>query len=156
MNFAELTIEQISEKILALVPQQKPFRFVDRIIEVDDNHIVGQYLFRQDESFYAGHFPGNPLTPGVILIETMAQIGIVSLAIYQTLKEETKDKEGRVMQTLFTETEAEFYHPVLPGDLVEVRAEKIYWRRRKLKAKANLYLADGRLAASATLAGMGL
>ncbi|MFW7380560.1 MAG: 3-hydroxyacyl-ACP dehydratase FabZ family protein [Oligoflexus sp.] len=153
MSLADLSSEEISERILALVPQQKPFRFIDRIIEVDEDHIVGQYQFREDEYFYAGHFPGQPVTPGVILIETMAQIGVVSLAIYQMLKQ--ANPETSHVQTLFAETEAEFHHQVLPGDLVEVRAEKIYWRRRKLKAKAGLYLADGRLAASATLAGMG-
>lgn len=153
MNFADLAMEKISDKILAVLPQQAPFRFVDRIIEVDDNHIVGQYRFREDESFYAGHFPGNPVTPGVILIETMAQIGVVSLAIYHMLKEGQNGKTA--VQTLFTETEAEFHRPVFPGDQVEVRAEKIYWRRGKLKAKASLYLADGSLAAQATLAGIG-
>ncbi|MEO1575848.1 MAG: beta-hydroxyacyl-ACP dehydratase, partial [Pseudomonadota bacterium] len=58
------------DELLQAVPQQAPFRFIDTIVEVDDDHIVGRYTFRPDEFFYAGHFPGQPVTPGVILIET--------------------------------------------------------------------------------------
>ena len=70
------------EEVLALVPQQAPFRFIDEILELDDEHIVAAYTFPSDADFYRGHFPGNPITPGVILIETMAQAGVV--ALYQT------------------------------------------------------------------------
>ncbi len=64
----------IIREILALVPQQEPFRFIDEIVSIDEEKIVGAYRFREDAFFYRGHFPGNPITPGVILIETMAQI----------------------------------------------------------------------------------
>ncbi|MDQ3230519.1 MAG: hypothetical protein M3Q07_01770, partial [Pseudobdellovibrionaceae bacterium] len=74
--YQDLPLDEKFSRILALVPQQKPFRFVDRIIEVDEQRIVGQYQFREDEWFYRGHFPGNPVTPGVILVECMAQIGL--------------------------------------------------------------------------------
>ena len=70
------------EEILELVPQQDPFRFINKILSVNENEIVGQYTFKQDESFYAGHFPGNPVTPGVILLETMAQTGVVAFGLY--------------------------------------------------------------------------
>ena len=54
------------EEVLAMVPQQEPFRFIDEIVELDDDHIVATYTFREDQDFYRGHFPGNPVTPGVI------------------------------------------------------------------------------------------
>ena len=60
-------------EVLALLPQQEPFRFLDEILELDSDHIVARYTFRRDADFYRGHFPGNPLTPGVILVETIAQ-----------------------------------------------------------------------------------
>jgi len=73
------------EEVLALVPQQEPFRFIDEITELDEEHIVANYTFRPDADFYRGHFPGNPITPGVILTETMAQAGVVALASISTL-----------------------------------------------------------------------
>ena len=70
------------EEVLELLPQQEPFRFVDEILEVDEDHIVAQYRFRPDADFYRGHFPGDPITPGVILLESLAQVGVVALGIY--------------------------------------------------------------------------
>lgn len=147
-------IEAVSERVLALVPQQAPFRFIDRILEIEDERIVGQYTFKQDEFFYRGHFPGRPVTPGVILIETMAQTAVVSLGIYLMLKEGHEDP-GKFL-TVFTEVNAEFLKEVKPGDQVTIKAERLFWRRRKLKAKAEIYLPNGELAVSATLSGLGV
>ena len=72
----------VIKEILALVPQREPFRFIDEIISLDEEQIIGAYRFREDEFFYRGHFPGHPITPGVILIETMAQIGATAFGIY--------------------------------------------------------------------------
>ena len=58
--------------------------------------------------------------------------------------------------TFFTDCEAEFLHEVKPGDRVIVKAERVFWRRRKLRARATLHLADGTLAATANLSGMGV
>ncbi len=147
-------IQAVSERVLALVPQQTPFRFIDRILEIEDERIVGQYTFKQDEFFYRGHFPGRPVTPGVILIETMAQTAVVSLGIYLMLKEGHEDP-GKFL-TVFTEVNAEFLKEVKPGDQVTIKAERLFWRRRKLKSKAEIYLPNGELAATATLSGLGV
>ena len=69
-------------EVLTMVPQQEPFRFIDEIVELDSEHIVAQYTFPESSDFYRGHFPGNPITPGVILIETAAQAGVVAFGIY--------------------------------------------------------------------------
>ncbi len=70
------------EEVLEFLPQQEPFRFVDEILEVDEDHIVARYRFRPDADFFRGHFPGDPITPGVILLESLAQVGVVALGIY--------------------------------------------------------------------------
>ena len=75
-------MQMTSEEVLAAIPHQEPFRFIDEILELDEDHIVSRYRFRPESDFYRGHFPGNPVTPGVILIESMAQAGIVALGIY--------------------------------------------------------------------------
>ena len=140
--------------LLAAVPQHAPFRFIDEIVEVDDQHIVGAYRFREDEFFYSGHFPGHPITPGVILIETMAQTGVVALGLYLASLSEDTARAG--FTTLFTETSVEFGAIVNPGDRVTVHAQKIYFRRRKLKVRAQMSLADGSAACWGELAGMGV
>ena len=144
-----------SEEVLALIPQQRPFRFIDRLVELTDAKAVGEYTYRPDESFYAGHFPGNPVTPGVILIETMCQTGLVALGIYLLGLELPKEEVAKTV-TLFTDSEVEFERVVKPGDTVRVTAEKIFWRRRKLKSNVVLTLADGTPVAKGTVAGMGV
>jgi len=143
------------DEVLALIPQQKPFRFIDALERLDESGAVGRYTFRPDESFYEGHFPGNPVTPGVILTETMCQTGVVALGIYLLGLEQPREVVERAV-TLLTETQVEFAELVRPGDKVTVTAEKVFWRRRKLKSNVVLTLADGRVAAQGTVAGMGV
>ena len=147
------SIEDINNWLLPLIPQQAPFRFIDRVLEVDDDRIAGQYTFKEDEFFYKGHFPENPITPGVILIECMAQIGVVAFALYLLNKERSSFGENAV--TLFSDVEVEFVKPIFPGETVTVKSEKIFWRRGKLKSKIELFKADGSLACAGTLSGMG-
>jgi 3-hydroxyacyl-[acyl-carrier-protein] dehydratase len=141
-----------TQALLALVPQQRPFRFIDEIVEVSDEHIVGRYRFRSDEFFYAGHFPNNPITPGVILIETIAQTGVVALGLHLT----SRIDEAKDLVTVFTETNVEFSGLVQPGDQVTVHARKVYFRRMKLKVQAEMKLEDGTVVCSGELAGMGV
>jgi len=144
-----------SEEVLALIPQQRPFRFIDRLIELSDTRAVGEYTFRADETFYPGHFPGDPVTPGVILIETMCQTGLVALGIYLLGLELPKDEVAKTV-TLFTDCQVEFERIVRPGDTVRVEAEKVFWRRKKLKSNVVLSLANGDSVAKGTVAGMGV
>ncbi len=141
--------------LLKLLPQQEPFRFIDEIVEVDDEHIVARYTFRPDADFYRGHFPGNPITPGVLLIESMAQTGVVALGIYLVAREKGIEEVRRVL-TVFTDVDAEFSGVVRPGDTVTISARKVFFRRMKLRAAVEMRKADGSLVATATVAGMGV
>lgn len=144
----------ISE-ILNLIPQQKPFRFIDEISAIDGNSISGNYTFKVDEVFYAGHFPSQPITPGVILLESMGQIGIVAFGLY-LLSLEFEPAEIKNWLTLFTDAEVEFAKPVLPGEKVLVYGRKIFWRRMKLRTEIEMYNESGNLIASANASGMGV
>ena len=146
----------ICEQILASIPQTEPFRFVDRILEVDSDRISGQYHFKVDEPFYRGHFPGNPVTPGVILLESMAQIAIIGHAMFLMMQENQESSKKPSVTPLFTEINADFINTVLPDQTVTVKGEKVYWRRQKLKSKVELYLPDGSLAVQAEMAGIGV
>ncbi|MFK8013825.1 MAG: 3-hydroxyacyl-ACP dehydratase FabZ family protein [Gammaproteobacteria bacterium] len=143
------------EQVLAAVPQQKPFRFIDRIVELSEEHIVGGYRFAPDEFFYAGHFPGNPVTPGVILTEAMAQTGVVALGLYlASLKVDADELSS--WTTFFSECQVDFVRPVFPGENVTIKGNKVFYRRMKLKCNVRLYLESGELAAEGILAGMGV
>jgi 3-hydroxyacyl-[acyl-carrier-protein] dehydratase len=142
------------KQVLDLIPQQDPFRFIDEILEVDDDHIVGTYRFRPDADFYRGHFPGNPVTPGVILIEALAQVGIVALGIFLLARE--SEAEVTKTMTLFTDTNVEFAGIVNPGERVTITAEKVFFRRRKLRSSAEMKLDDGTIVCSGTVSGMGI
>ncbi len=142
-------------QVLELLPQQEPFRFVDEILELGDEHIVARYTFRPEADFYRGHFPGNPITPGVLLIEAMAQTGVVALGIYLVSRERSVEDVRRVL-TVFTDVTAEFSGVVRPGDTVTMRARKVFFRRMKLRAEVEMRRDDGTLVATATVAGMGI
>jgi 3-hydroxyacyl-[acyl-carrier-protein] dehydratase len=143
------------EQVLAAVPQQEPFRFIDEIVELDDDHIVSRYRFRPEADFYRGHFPGNPVTPGVILIESMAQAGIVALGIHLIARDGVA-YDPKQMMTLFTDANVEFGGLVRPGERVTIEAKKVFWRRRKLRVEAEMRLDDGTVVCSGTVSGMGV
>ena len=144
-----------AEEVPDLIPQQPPFRFIDRLVELSESTAVGEYTFRVDENFYQGHFPGNPVTPGVILVETMCQTGLVAMGIYLLGLELPREEVAKTI-TLFTDAEVEFARVVPPEATVRVTAEKLFWRRRKLKSKVTLTLADGTYVAGGTVSGMGV
>jgi 3-hydroxyacyl-[acyl-carrier-protein] dehydratase len=142
-------------EVLALVPQQHPFRFIDEIVEIGEERIEGRYTFRTDEGFYAGHFPGMPITPGVILLETMAQTGVVALGLYLKALEVGLEELSH-WRSIFTDAEVEFLGRVLPGEMVICRGEKIFWRRNKLRSRVEMVKPDGSLVAACTLSGLGM
>ncbi len=139
-------------RVMSIIPQQPPFRFIDEIVELSEKHVIGKYRFKHDEFFYKGHFPGRPTTPGVILIEAMAQVTVVAQGLYAGLL------SGADMDrlTLFTECEIEFSAVVNPGDLITIYGEMLYFRKGKVKSRAKIVLENGDVAASGTLAGVGV
>ncbi|MBN1663658.1 MAG: beta-hydroxyacyl-ACP dehydratase [Deltaproteobacteria bacterium] len=145
------------DQVLNAVPQQRPFRFIDSIRELDDEHCVGTYRFREDEFFYRGHFPDFPVTPGVILIETLAQTGVVAFGIYLTMRQMNMTAEQtKGITTLFTIVEnVEFLKIVEPGEEVIMIGEKIYFRKGSLKSRIRMETPKGEIICSGVLAGTG-
>lgn len=143
------------QELLARLPQQDPFRFVDEILEVDEEHVEAAYRWREDADFYRGHFPGNPVTPGVLLIESMAQAGVVALGIY-LLARETPPGEAEKLTTVFTDAQVDFSGIVEPGARVRISGRKVFFRRRKLRSEVEMRLEDGALVCSGVLSGMGI
>jgi 3-hydroxyacyl-[acyl-carrier-protein] dehydratase len=146
-----LTPEQVLERL----PQQEPFRFIDEIVKLGDDGIEATYTWRRDADFYRGHFPGNPVTPGVLLVESMAQAGVVALGIYLVAKEGSIDELNKLV-TVFTDVQVDFSGIVPPGARVEISARKVFFRRRKLRSEVEMKLEDGTLVCSGILSGMGV
>ena len=139
-------------EIIKNLPYTKPFLFVDTLTEVSENGVTGNYTFKKDVFFYEGHFKGNPITPGVILTETMAQIGVVCLGIY-LLKDEIF-KTDKNPQIALTSNQVDFYLPVLPNEKVTVISEKQYFRFNKLKCAVKMINEKNELVCRGTISGM--
>lgn len=138
-----------SKQIIAQLPYEKPFLFVDELLHVDENGITGTYTFDENLDFYKGHFKGHPVTPGVILTECMAQIGVVCLGIFLLNNELNKD-----VAIALTSTDIEFLKPIYPNEKVTVISEKIYFRFGKLKCKVVMKNEAGEDVCTGTIAGM--
>jgi 3-hydroxyacyl-[acyl-carrier-protein] dehydratase len=135
------------QEIIYKLPYSKPFLFVDEILFIDENSVEGSFIFKENLDFYKGHFKNNPITPGVILTETMAQIGLVCLGIYLN--------DGKEIKNIgFTSLEVEFLKPVYPNEKVTVISEKVYFRFGKLKCKVKMLNEKNEEVCSGTLAGM--
>ena len=141
--------EMSNQEIIAQLPYSKPFLFVDEIIHIDENGVEGSYTFDENSDFYKGHFKDFPVTPGVILTEVMAQIGLVCLGIY--LLNNTFSKTTSIA---LTSTEIEFLKPVFPNEKVSIFSEKIYFRFGKLKCKVIMKNEKGEVVCTGIIAGL--
>ncbi len=139
------------ETIIKHLPYQAPFLFVEELTYISENGVKGYHTFNNDEYFYKGHFKDNPITPGVILTEVMAQIGLVCLGIY-LLKDEFS--EIKKPQIALTSSNIDFFLTVKPKERVEVVSEKIYFRFNKLKCNVQLFNEKNELVCKGTISGM--
>lgn len=137
------------QEIISKLPYSKPFLFVDELLYIDENRVEGTYTFDENLDFYKGHFKDNPITPGVILTEVMAQIGVVCLGIY--LINDTFNKDTSIA---LTSIEIEFLKPVFPKEKIIVISDKIYFKFGKLKCKVLMKNEKGENVCSGTIAGM--
>lgn len=135
--------------IISKLPYSKPFLFVDKIIRIDEDGVEGEYTFDENLDFYKGHFKENPVTPGVILTEVMAQIGVVCLGIY--LLNDTFNKDASIV---LTSTNIDFLKPVFPNEKVTVISKKVYFRFGKLKCEVSMKNERKELVCTGTISGM--
>jgi len=140
-----------NQKIIQLLPYQAPFLFVEELTSLSENGVEGFYTFKEDEYFYQGHFKDNPITPGVILTEVMAQIGVVCLGIYLLSEAVSETKKPQIA---LSSSEVDFFLPVFPKERVKVISEKVYFRFNKLKCKVQLFNEKNELVCRGTISGM--
>ena len=130
--------------IQAILPHRYPFLLIDAIEEMERwKRIVGIKNVTINEYFFQGHFPGKPIMPGVLIIESMAQTGGLLLL------QEVKDREKKLLYFVAIDG-ARFRRPVVPGDQLRIEVDVLAWRGTfcKLQGRASV---TGELAAEATL-----
>jgi len=132
------------EEIKQIIPHRDPFLFLDEIHELESlHHAVGVKYVTQDDYFFQGHFPGKPVMPGVLIIESLAQVGAVILLSHP-------DHQGKIVY--FTGIKnAKFRRSVVPGDklILECTLTKI---RSTFGFGAAKAFVDGNLVCEAEIA----
>jgi len=130
-------------EVMKVLKHRYPFLLVDRVIECDAEHAIGYKNVTINEPFFQGHFPGEPVMPGVLILEAMGQVGSI-MATAQTDREIIKD------QILFLTgiDKAKFRKPVRPGDRIIINAKMLKRRSSVGKAWIEAYV-DEELVAEA-------
>jgi 3-hydroxyacyl-[acyl-carrier-protein] dehydratase len=124
-------------EIMQIMPHRYPFLLVDRIESLKEGEeIIGIKNVTINEPFFAGHFPGNPIMPGVLIIEAMAQVGGV-LAFHSSPKEWA----GSLVYFMGID-KVRFRKPVVPGDQLRLKLTTIRQKQRVFKMRGEAYVED--------------
>ncbi len=123
-------------QIQRILPHRYPFLLIDRVTElVRKQRIVALKNVTINEPFFAGHFPGYPIMPGVLIVEAMAQAGGALLLT------EVPDRDGKLM--VFTGIErARFRKPVLPGDTLRIEVGVLAWRQNAVRMEGRAWVGE--------------
>ena len=133
------------QKIIELLPHRYPFLLVDRVIElVPDDRIIAMKNVTMNEPFFMGHFPGQPVMPGVLIIEALAQAG--GILAYNS---GTTDNSGKLIYFMGMD-KVRFRKPVVPGDQLIFETKILKWRSKVAKM-AGTASVDNQLVAEAEL-----
>jgi 3-hydroxyacyl-[acyl-carrier-protein] dehydratase len=135
-------------RVMEMIPHRYPFLMIDRVVDVvPDESAVGIKNVTINEPFFQGHFPGHPVFPGVLIIESMAQTAAV--LVVKTMGAES---EGKLVYFMSVD-QARFRKPVTPGDTMNIIVEKVRNRGNVWKFKGKAMVGDT-LMAEATFSAM--
>ena len=129
-------------RIREILPHRHPFLFVDRVTKIDERRARGVKNVTISEPYFQGHVPGHPIMPGVLIIETIAQVGAVLIL-------EKEDNRGK-LPYIFGIEKAKFRRPVYPGDRLDISVNIVNLHKRYGKLHGEVSV-DGKLAAEADI-----
>lgn len=141
------------EDIIKILPHRYPFLLVDRIIELEPGkRVVGIKNVSINEPFFQGHFPGNPIMPGVLIVEAMAQVGgvLARLSVSGALE---KEKVDRVF--FMSMDKVKFRKPVVPGDQLILELKPLRTGSRVWKMAGKAFVKDDLVAEAELMATIG-
>jgi beta-hydroxyacyl-ACP dehydratase FabZ len=134
-------------EIIAFLPHKYPLLLLDKVLELNKNYIVAQKNVTIDEPFFQGHFPDNPIMPGVFQIEIMAQAsGILGMEVF----DDKKEREYLLMNI----ENAKFRRPVTPGDVLKIKVELLNKKGNIFKFKGVTTVDNVQVASAKFLATM--
>ena len=136
-------ISMDAQEIAAILPHRYPMLMVDRILEINNDSIVGVKNVTVNEPHFTGHFPGFPVMPGVLIIEAMAQVAGVLVA------KQAPHTRGKIMFLASVE-DAKFRKPVFPGDQLRIEMKMVRLKTTIAKMQGSASV-DGQVVAEATL-----
>lgn len=131
------------DEILKKIPHRPPFLFIDEIVEIKENGAVCKRLVREDEPQFEGHYPGNPIMPGVLLCEACFQTAAIYIANKLEGQSINLDKVTPVLSKI---VEAKFKQMVKPGDEIFIEVEfqqklsKFYFLKGKVLKEEKIVL----------------
>lgn len=137
-----MSAKQIDVKeILNMIPHRYPMLLVDRVLDVDDEKITAIKNVSINEDFFNGHFPGHPIMPGVLIVESMAQAA--GLYIVNSIPE--MDRKNKLVYFMSIDS-AHFRKPVIPGDTLHLVVTKVKQKGVVWKMKGEARVNDKRVA----------
>ncbi|MCF6766020.1 3-hydroxyacyl-ACP dehydratase FabZ [Thiotrichales bacterium 19S3-7] len=135
-------------EILNLLPHRYPFLLIDRVLEVDVDHVKAIKNVTANEPHFTGHFPDNPVMPGVLIVEAMAQA--TALVAHARIEANMLEGDENKIFFLVGIDKVRVKRPVIPGDQLVITAELIKQKSSIFFCKAEVRV-DGQLVASADL-----
>jgi 3-hydroxyacyl-[acyl-carrier-protein] dehydratase len=131
-------------EIQKFLPHRYPFLLIDKIVEMERlKRIVAIKCVTINEGFFQGHFPGKPVMPGVLILESMAQAGGLLLL------QEIPDREKKLLY-LASMNDVKFRRPVVPGDQLRIEVNVVAWKGDLCKIEAKAFV-EGNLATEAKM-----
>ena len=137
------------EQIKRLIPHREPFLFVDKVIDLEPGvRILAVKRFDPEDYFFEGHFPGKPIVPGVIIVESLAQAG--AILVYASQMEELRGKQPALVGL----ENVKFRKPVLPSDEVKLQVQILKKRSQMWRMQGEAFVGEAKVSEAEILASL--